>query len=434
MLMNKEKLIAFFKKETILCISGALAFVSAFIIPPDAGYIEYCDIRVLVLLFCLMAVMGGFQQLGVFDRMANLLLARARKMRQLATTLVMLCFFSAMFVTNDVALITFVPFTIMLLERANLREKMIPFIVMQTIAANLGSMLTPVGNPQNLFLFSLSKMDVGDFVMLMLPLAAVSLIVLVIMTLMTGNNAGESNVKPAEEEKGNSFLNVRFFVYAVLFVVCLLNVFHVIPYEEVVYSTALEYAFVVVTEMLAGLIMGFMSNVAYYILSFAGQIIDQEIGFSMVNQYDPITSTQVTITGNLYTYAVMLMVMITNMHHYLIRAITDSFQVIPVGGVVFDFNLYEVMKRFVVDYFVIGFRIVLPIFASLLVVNTILAILARVAPQMNMFVIGLQLKVFVGLFVLVLMVMMITGVADLVFQESMSILRETVPYLGGADG
>jgi flagellar biosynthetic protein FliR len=122
------------------------------------------------------------------------------------------------------------------------------------------------------------------------------------------------------------------------------------------------------------------------------------------------------------------------MHHYLIRAITDSFQVLPVGGVAIDFSLYEVMKRFVIDYFVIGFRIVLPIFASLLVVNTILAILARVAPQMNMFVIGLQLKVFVGLVVLVLMVMMITGVADLIFREMMSMLRDTIPYLGGTDG
>jgi flagellar biosynthetic protein FliR len=184
--------------------------------------------------------------------------------------------------------------------------------------------------------------------------------------------------------------------------------------------------------MLAGLIMGFMANVAYYILSFAGQIIDQEIGFSMVNQYDPITSAQVTITGNFYTYAVMIMLLITDMHQSLIRAITDSFQVLPVGKVAIDYNLYEVMKRFVVDYFVIGFRIVLPIFASLLVVNTILAILARVAPQMNMFLIGLQLKVFVGLVVLVLMVMMITGVADLIFQEMMSMLRETIPYLGGA--
>ena len=228
-----------------------------------------------------------------------------------------------------------------------------------------------------------------------------------------------------------SLRNIPMRVKTLLALAIAIVVFHVVPYREVIYSTTIEYAIVVVTEMLAGVIMGFMANVAYYILSFAGQIIDQEIGFSMVNQFDPITSTQVTVTGNLYTYAVMLMVIVTNMHHYLIRAITDSFQVIPVGSVVVDFNLYEVMKRFVVDYFVLGFRIVLPIFASLLVVNTILAILARVAPQMNMFVIGLQLKVFVGLAVLVLMVMMITGVADLIFREMMSMLRETMPYLGG---
>ena len=228
-----------------------------------------------------------------------------------------------------------------------------------------------------------------------------------------------------------SLRNVPMRVKTLLAIAFAVVVFHVVPYREVAYSTTIEYAFVVITEMLAGLIMGVMANVAYYILSFAGQIIDQEIGFSMVNQYDPITSTQVTITGNLYTYAVMLMVVITNMHHYLIRAITDSFTVIPVGSVVVDFNIYEVMKRFVVDYFVLGFRIVLPIFASLLVVNTILAILARVAPQMNMFVIGLQLKVFVGLVVLVLMFMLITGVADLIFQEMMSMIRETLPYLGG---
>lgn len=228
-----------------------------------------------------------------------------------------------------------------------------------------------------------------------------------------------------------SLRNIPMRVKTLLAIAIAIVMFHVLPYREVEYSTTIEYALVVITEMLAGVIMGFMSNVAYYILSFAGQIIDQEIGFSMVNTFDPITSAQVTITGNFYTYAVMLMVMITDMHHYLIRAITDSFTVIPVGSVVIDFNLYEVMKRFVVDYFVIGFRIVLPIFASLLVVNTILAILARVAPQMNMFVIGLQLKVFVGLAVLVLMVMMITGVADLIFREMMSMLRETLPYLGG---
>ena len=124
----KEKLLTFFKKETILCIACLLAVLSACIVPPDAAYLGYVDTRVLILLFSLMAILAGFRALGIFDRMANLLLARAKKMRQLALTLVMLCFFSAMLVTNDVALITFVPFTILLLQRVHLEERISIFI------------------------------------------------------------------------------------------------------------------------------------------------------------------------------------------------------------------------------------------------------------------------------------------------------------------
>ena len=168
----KEKLLTFFKKETILCIACLLAALSAYIVPPDAAYLGYVDTRVLILLFSLMAVLAGFRALGIFDRMANLL--RAKKMRQLALTLVMLCFFSAMLVTNDVALITFVPFTILLLQRVHLEEKLIPVIVLQTIAANLGSMLTPVGNPQNLYLYTISGIGVGAFFRITLPFVLVS--------------------------------------------------------------------------------------------------------------------------------------------------------------------------------------------------------------------------------------------------------------------
>ena len=230
--MNKEKLIAFFKKETILCISGILAFVPAFIIPPDAGYMEYCDFKVLILLFCLMAVMGGFQQLGVFDRMANLLLARARKMRQLATTLVMLCFFSAMFVTNDVALITFVPFTIMLLERANLREKMIPIIVLQTIAANLGSMLTPVGNPQNLFLYTISGMGMGEFFAITLPYVGVSYFFLYVLCYLQGRTPLETE-KQEPKKQWTSHDKGFLVALGLLFILCLLAVFHLAPHQVV---------------------------------------------------------------------------------------------------------------------------------------------------------------------------------------------------------
>lgn len=231
-----------------------------------------------------------------------------------------------------------------------------------------------------------------------------------------------------------SLRTVPMRIKAILSIALAILVFHITPSVEVEKDSVIAYTIVVITEFIAGLIMGFMANVAYYILSFAGQIIDQEMGFSMVNEYDPITSNQVTITGNLYTYAVMLMLLATNMHHFLIRAIVDSFSVLPVGGVKLDAGIYVLMKRFIVDYFIIGFRIVLPIFASMLVVNTVLAILARVAPQMSMFVVGLQLKVFVGLVVLVLMVMMITGVTDLIFTEMMSLFRDSIPYLSGAGG
>lgn len=228
----KEKWIAFFKKETILCISGALAVLSACIIPPDAGYLAYCDIRVLALLFCLMAVMGGFRQIGVFDRMANLLLARVRRMRQLAVTLVMLCFFSAMFVTNDVALITFVPFTILLLERAGLQEKLIPLIVLQTIAANLGSMLTPVGNPQNLFLYAVSGMDMGEFFSITIPYVVVSYFLLYVFCYLQGKRPLQPE-QQAPKKAWTSAEKTTLLALGGLFLLCLLTVFRILPYPIV---------------------------------------------------------------------------------------------------------------------------------------------------------------------------------------------------------
>lgn len=224
----KEKCLAFLKKETILCVAGLLAVVSVFFIPPDAGYLGYCDMRVLVLLFCLMAVMGGFQQLGVFDRLARLLLSKAKRMRQLATTLVMLCFFSAMLVTNDVALITFVPFTIMLLERAGLTEKQIPFIILQTIAANLGSMLMPVGNPQNLYLYTISGMSLGEFFSVTLPYVGLSYFLLYFLCYLQGKApVPHTDAAPQAESGGKkAFLPML----CVLFLLCLLAVFRVLPY------------------------------------------------------------------------------------------------------------------------------------------------------------------------------------------------------------
>ena len=168
----------FLKKEVVLCVAFVLAVVSAFLVPPDAAYRAYIDFRTLGILFCLMSVMAGLQKIGVFEQIAMRLLARTRKPSSLVVILVFLCFVFSMVITNDVALITFVPFvfTVGRLSGEKLYRRMVfPTVVLQTIAANLGSMLTPIGNPQNLYLYGISGMDWADFVETMLPYSAASL-------------------------------------------------------------------------------------------------------------------------------------------------------------------------------------------------------------------------------------------------------------------
>ncbi len=205
--------------------------------------------------------------------------------------------------------------------------------------------------------------------------------------------------------------------------------FYSAPYQQAEYEGIIGYFVIVVSEALAGAIMGLFANIAYYIINFAGQLLDMEIGFSMVTQFDPINNVPSTITANLYGNLVLLIMMITNMHHYFIRAIVDSFQVIGIGEVKIDPDMYHIMIQFITDYFIIGFRIVLPVYASMLVVNTILAILTKIAPQMNMFVIGIQLKIVVGLIVLILMMGLLPSVADFIFNEMVMLLKTSIQYL-----
>ncbi|MBE5965676.1 MAG: flagellar biosynthetic protein FliR [Lachnospiraceae bacterium] len=194
------------------------------------------------------------------------------------------------------------------------------------------------------------------------------------------------------------------------------------------YTGVIGYSILVVKEAIVGVVLGFFANIAYYIISFAGNFMDMEIGFSMVNQLDPVSMIQTTITSNLYGYLVILIMLVTNLHHMFIKAIADSFQIVPVGKAVFDPMMYQLMLRFMTDYFIIGFRIVLPIFAAILLVNTILAILAKIAPEMNMFVIGMQMKVLVGLFVMSLVIELVPSVADFIFNEMIAMMKAAIEF------
>ena len=213
-------------------IACVLAVVSAFFVPPDAEYLGYIDFRTLGILFCLMTVVAGFRGLGVFNLLAQTLLKHVRNVRQLVMLLVLMCFVLSMLITNDVALLTFVPFTFVLLEMTgeeSERRWLLSAVAMQTIAANLGSMLTPLGNPQNLFLYGKSGMGLWEFVVLMLPYSAVSLALLLLWWLVKGAKSTAS-LSVSFPEPARITGQKRLVMYCVLFAVCLLVVLRVIPW------------------------------------------------------------------------------------------------------------------------------------------------------------------------------------------------------------
>lgn len=220
------RILSFFKKEAVLCISAVCAVLSMLAVPPDIAYLDYLDLRVLCLLFCLMAVVLGMQDCGLFGLLAQKLLRGQKGLRLLLLVLVLLVFFTSMVVTNDVALITFVPFTLMVLEAAGAQQLMIKAVVLQTVAANLGSMATPVGNPQNLFLYSSYQLSGAEFFGVMLPLTLVSLIGVSVAALLTKNSRiSISFPQPAVISHPG-----RLGIYLTLFLLCLLSVFRVLPY------------------------------------------------------------------------------------------------------------------------------------------------------------------------------------------------------------
>ena len=289
-----KALINFLKSETVFCVSFFLALASALIVRPDSFYLAYPDYRTVALLFCLMLIVAGFRSLGVFDFMGRSLLKRAGSLRRLSVTMVLLCFWSSMVITNDVTLITFVPFTILVFRMVGEEERILKVVVLETIAANLGSMATPIGNPQNLYLYSAFSMDMEEFAWAVLPYAGISLVLLLFILWKEPDkpiqkNVGEESAAgddpvPKKEKVGAKapvpgtmtqkkaplqVLDMRpvkrranapvptFSVYMTLLLLCLLVVFRILPYGPVLIITVLVAA--VVNPRL-------LKNVDYFLL------------------------------------------------------------------------------------------------------------------------------------------------------------------------
>ncbi len=216
---------SFVKREPVLLIAALAAFISCFLVPPDGAYPGYIDFRTLALLYCLMTVVAGLRKAGLFAHLAHVLCRRASNVRTMGVLLVLLCFFSSMLITNDVALLTFVPFAVVVLGMADRNRDLIHIVVLQTVAANLGSMLTPVGNPQNLYLYSRYDLDLGDFFRITFPVWAVSLLLILGACLLLDRSRldlflGED---PGMEKRD-------LWLYGGLFAVCLLVVTRVLSW------------------------------------------------------------------------------------------------------------------------------------------------------------------------------------------------------------
>ena len=190
------------------------------------------------------------------------------------------------------------------------------------------------------------------------------------------------------------------------------------PYEVLEYNTIIGYAMIIAKEALTGFFLGFSVSICSGIITFAGGIMDMETGLSMANLMDPTTKENSSISGVLYQQLIMLLLIISGMHRYLLQALAETFTLIPVNGAIFNTDaLLSSMLTFMTDYITIGFRICLPIFAVMLLLNAVLGVMAKVSPQMNMFAVGIQLKVLVGLCVLFFTTGMLPGIADFIYTE-----------------
>lgn len=224
--MTIKRVFQWIQSEIILVIAAVAALISCFFVPVSIEYLSYIDVRTLSLLFCLMIIIAGVQKCGVFESLAQRLLSGNQTLRILQVILVMVPFFASMLITNDVALITFVPFTISILEMAKEQQKIPWILVLQTMAANLGSMATPIGNPQNIYLCGFFQIGMPDFFRIVAPTVVLSALILAALSLVSKNK----NIQVEFLEKLSIHHNKTLLVLMVLFCLCLLSVFRILPH------------------------------------------------------------------------------------------------------------------------------------------------------------------------------------------------------------
>ncbi|MDV8110632.1 SLC13 family permease [Bacillus sp. BAU-SS-2023] len=218
---NKNNLKNFIKKEIVLILSVSLAIITSFISSPKLSYIDF---KVLILLFNLMVVVAAFKELKVLDSIAISLLKKCSTYTSISFALVFITFLASMVVTNDVALITFVPLSIVVAKKSDIN--VLKIVILQTLAANLGSSFTPMGNPQNLFIYSFYNLDPSYFFKITAPLVILSVLFLSVIILKSKKIKLDLHLEDVEIKNKK---DVIFF--SILFAIILLSVFHIVDYR-----------------------------------------------------------------------------------------------------------------------------------------------------------------------------------------------------------
>lgn len=257
-------LIEFLKKEFTLVIAGIAALVSCLFVPVT-NYINYINTDTVGLLFCLMIAIAGFRESNLLAAISCRLLGKGSAYtRKTGTILIFIAFFSSMFFTNDVALIAFVPITAALFR--NRPNTMIYVIVLQTVAANLGGMLTPFGNPQNLFLYGHYNMTPVEFFSVTLPVTGISALLILILCVFIKNEPLGIENRQAHITGKKSYL----IMYAILFILCLLAVFGILD-VIVVFASVCVVAIIMNIQLFAGVDYGLLLTFAFFFI-FVGNI------------------------------------------------------------------------------------------------------------------------------------------------------------------
>ncbi|MBO6127425.1 MAG: flagellar biosynthetic protein FliR [Pseudobutyrivibrio sp.] len=202
-----------------------------------------------------------------------------------------------------------------------------------------------------------------------------------------------------------------------------LLLYFVVDFNDLNYSTVTGYAFLVVKEAITGLLIGFSTYCCNFIILLAGNLIDMNIGLSMAQEYDPSLRTETAITGMLYNYFILILLILSGMHRFIFKTFCDAYTLIPVGGTIFRWDsLLTSTITFISEIFIIGFRITLPVFAVIMLLNAILGVMVKVAPQIHMFSVGAQLKIIVGFVILFLTVFLLPDIATFIFKEMKKML------------